>query len=82
MRLLAIVIFAMVALIGCGSDSQTEAIDSAKPGSDRDERGCIGSAGYQWCERTDQCERPWELAEKEGFEKSQEQFNSYCSSES
>jgi len=49
------------------------------PGSDRDEHGCIGSAGYQWCERSNQCERPWELAEKEGFENTPEQFDAFCS---
>jgi hypothetical protein len=30
-------------------------------GGDRDAQGCIGSAGYQWCEKLQQCARPWEL---------------------
>lgn len=30
-------------------------------GGDRDEQGCIGSAGYQWCEKKQQCVRAWEL---------------------
>ena len=30
-------------------------------GGDRDAQGCIGSAGYQWCEKLQQCTRPWEL---------------------
>ena len=30
------------------------------PGSDRDEHGCIGSAGYEWCEPKEKCIRPWE----------------------
>ena len=30
-------------------------------GADRDAQGCIGSAGYQWCEKLQQCARPWEL---------------------
>jgi hypothetical protein len=29
-------------------------------GSDRDEHGCIGSAGYSWCELKQKCIRPWE----------------------
>ncbi|MBN1385500.1 hypothetical protein JW968_00815 [Candidatus Woesearchaeota archaeon] len=29
-------------------------------GGDRDEHGCIGSAGYSWCERLDKCVRIWE----------------------
>lgn len=48
------------------------------PGSDRDEHGCIPSAGYTWCPRTNQCERPWELAEAEGFENTAEAFDAYC----
>lgn len=48
------------------------------PGSDRDIHGCIGSAGYSWCERTKQCERPWELAASRGFENSAEAYQSFC----
>jgi hypothetical protein len=29
-------------------------------GSDRDAHGCIGSAGYTWCEAKNKCIRPWE----------------------
>jgi len=29
-------------------------------GSDRDEHGCIGSAGYLWCQVKQKCLRPWE----------------------
>lgn len=29
-------------------------------GGDRDEHGCIGSAGYSWCEPKQKCIRPWE----------------------
>ena len=47
-------------------------------GADKDAHGCIGSAGYKWCAKTKQCERPWELAKKEKFEKSAEAFNSFC----
>ena len=47
-------------------------------GADRDLHGCIGSAGYSWCEKTAQCERPWELAHKENFELSAEHFSQFC----
>merc|ERR1719445_1918188 len=30
-------------------------------GGDRDEGGCIPSAGYQYCEKLDGCHRSWEL---------------------
>lgn len=49
------------------------------PGSDRDEHGCIGSAGYQWCARENACVRSFELAPERGFENSQEAFAAYCS---
>ena len=29
-------------------------------GGDRDSHGCIGSAGYLWCEAKASCVRPWE----------------------
>ncbi len=29
-------------------------------GNDRDEHGCIGSAGYVWCEIKQKCLRTWE----------------------
>ena len=29
-------------------------------GGDKDEHGCIGSAGYQWCPSTEKCQRMWE----------------------
>lgn len=29
-------------------------------GNDKDEHGCIGSAGYSWCEAKQKCIRPWE----------------------
>ncbi len=48
------------------------------PGSDRDAHGCIGSAGYSWCEHTNKCERPWELANTEEFENTAKAFSVYC----
>lgn len=50
----------------------------APVGGDRDAHGCVGSAGYLWCAHTSQCERPWELAKKEGFTSSEEAFAKFC----
>ena len=50
------------------------------PGSDRDAHGCIPSAGYSWCEKTARCERPWELAEAQGFALSQANVEAFCAS--
>ncbi len=47
-------------------------------GSDRDAHGCIGSAGYHWCERIDKCVRPWELAKEVGFNKDEKAFEKFC----
>ena len=47
-------------------------------GSKSDAHGCIGSAGYSWCEKTQNCERPWELAEKHGFANTAEAYNDFC----
>merc|ERR1719233_2709592 len=30
-------------------------------GGQRDENGCLGSAGYTWCEKQENCVRPWML---------------------
>jgi uncharacterized lipoprotein YbaY len=48
------------------------------PGADRDDHGCIGSAGYSWCAREAQCVRPWELAKEKGFASSEEAFRAFC----
>lgn len=45
--------------------SEVTASPSAKDqklGGDRDEHGCIGSAGYTWCEAKNKCLRNWEEA--------------------
>ncbi|MCD9029978.1 hypothetical protein LDO26_17445 [Luteimonas sp. BDR2-5] len=54
------------------------AADLPLVGGDVDEHGCRGSAGYAWCAHTAQCERPWELAGREGFENSEAGFAAYC----
>ena len=51
-------------------------------GNDRDVHGCIGSAGYQWCENLGECVRPWELKIGEmNAEVSEEDFATYCKSD-
>jgi len=70
-------------LIGCSTDkpaeTQTDTQDDPHiVGADRDLHGCIRSAGYSWCARTEQCERPWELAAKHGFENTAEAFATFC----
>ncbi len=48
--------------------SEIEPMPAATPpseqrvGGDRDEHGCIGSAGYSWCEAKNKCLRIWEEA--------------------
>jgi putative lipoprotein len=49
------------------------------PGADRDEHGCIRSAGYSWCAREAKCVRPWELAKEKGFTSTEEAFRAFCS---
>ncbi|KAJ3268258.1 hypothetical protein HDV01_003232 [Terramyces sp. JEL0728] len=39
----------------------TLAAASPVVGGDKDAHGCIRSAGYTWCESTQQCQRPWEV---------------------
>jgi len=52
---------------------------ASTPGSDRDEHGCIRSAGYSWCAIEGKCVRPWELAKEKGFASTEEAFRAYCS---
>ena len=66
-----------VAIAGC-SIEESSTVDAPAVGADRDENGCIASAGYQWCAATKQCERPWELAESTGIENTGEAFKKYC----
>nr|WP_057926445.1 hypothetical protein [Burkholderia ambifaria] len=59
-------------------DTQTAQAAPPVVGGDRDTHGCIGSAGYTWCEQTQQCERPWELAKQKGFANSAQAFEQFC----
>ncbi|QVN22789.1 hypothetical protein [Burkholderia pyrrocinia] len=71
------------ALSACAAQSSAPADSSApaappRVGGDRDAHGCIGSAGYAWCEQTQQCERPWELAKQKGFANSAQAYEQFC----
>ena len=43
-----------------GTPAETAAAAQQMPGSDRDEHGCIGSAGYQWSQVQKKCIRIFE----------------------
>jgi hypothetical protein len=45
---------------GSENDSNNGQGDNMMVGNDRDEHGCIGSAGYTWCESKGKCLRSWE----------------------
>lgn len=71
----------MFPLAACAADGPlvlTPVRAGGAVGGDSDAKGCIASAGYSWCARTNQCERPWELASSAGFPNSAEGFSKYC----
>ena len=76
MKLFSLIALLTLSLAAC-SGGDTGA-GSGAVGGDKDEHGCIASAGYSWCAATQQCERPWELAEKEGFENTEAGFGEFC----
>jgi len=81
--IIGVMSLAALSLTGCDATKQSPAAavqqkSTAKAGADRDSHGCIPSAGYRWCAKTRKCERPWELAKKEGFAKTEEAFNDFC----
>ncbi|MCJ8350115.1 hypothetical protein [Moritella sp.] len=53
-------------------------LESKPIGGDRDEYGCLPSAGYLWCERTQRCERSWELADAVGILHTEAEVKTYC----
>lgn len=66
-------------LVACGNMNIDK--ENIMVGTDRDEQSCIGSAGYSWCEYTKSCERPWELAKREGVANTTEGFEEFCMKE-
>lgn len=88
---LRLLVLAALLLAGCRETppvpapppAAAPAVEPAPPppvlvGADRDAHGCITSAGYAWCARSDRCERPWELAAQKGVENSAEAFAAWC----
>ncbi|HKT98580.1 MAG TPA: hypothetical protein VJS30_18950 [Paraburkholderia sp.] len=78
-NLLCVCLAAATTLLAACAAS-TSGTPAAAVGADRDAHGCIGSAGYAWCEHTGRCERPWELAKQKGFTPTEEHFEHYCAS--
>ena len=77
----SILILALVTLSACANSQPTaEQQTPIIVGGDLDAHGCIGSAGYVWCEREKTCVRSWELAQQKGFELNEANFRKYCSS--
>lgn len=75
----------MLALASCAHPEPPPAPPVGQPaaaipavGSDRDAHGCIGSAGYQWCQRSGRCERPWELAQAQGVANTADAIEAWC----
>jgi len=52
--IIIIAILSILILSSCTSDKDLIV------GGDKDKYGCIGSAGYQWCPSTENCQRMWE----------------------
>lgn len=52
MYLILVMLSVSLLMVGCGNQQLV--------GNDTDEHGCIGSAGYSWCEAKQKCIRPWE----------------------
>ena len=86
MRPITGLVLLTAALLGTGaawaSDVPTAAGKQTQAvGADRDEHGCITSAGYRWCATLHECVRPWELTKEKGLEPTPEAFENYCRDE-
>lgn len=64
MKKLLVLLAVALSLSACSLNRpETELRSPVQPnvvGGDRDEHGCIGSAGYSWCEEQQKCLRIWE----------------------
>ena len=56
----AILVLPVTAIDITGEGVNVSATGAPVVGSDKDEHGCIGSAGYTWCEAKQKCLREWE----------------------
>jgi hypothetical protein len=81
-RYFVLTAIAFGALSGCGRSPRADQPSPLPVGADRDQHGCIASAGYAWCAREASCVRPFELAQDKGLEDNAEAFAKYCASTS
>lgn len=56
----AFLVLPVAAIDISGQGVNVTAAETPLVGGDKDEHGCIGSAGYTWCEPKQQCLREWE----------------------
>ena len=77
---IALTIFSGFTLSACSGTTAPVTVPAERVGADRDAHGCIGSAGYSWCERELACVRPWELAQEKNLQNTPEAFKAYCTS--
>lgn len=84
MNRLLILLMVLTALMSCTVGDPKDPdfdLDTSMTGTDQDMHGCIASAGFLWCAKTGECERPNELAKAQSFENNEEAFNQYCAVE-
>ncbi|WP_130413568.1 hypothetical protein [Fluviicoccus keumensis] len=77
---IALTLLSGFALSACSGPAVPVIAPIERVGADRDAHGCIGSAGYSWCERESACVRPWELAQEMSLPNTPEAFSNYCAS--
>jgi hypothetical protein len=66
-------------ILACGACAdQPPPLDPPLPGSNYDAHGCVPADGYTWCQRTQRCERPWRLAQREWFDMNKQAYEGYC----
>jgi putative hemolysin len=65
-KILFLTLFLALIISGCAVNNKANSLDNNSQnktplvGNDKDEHGCIGSAGYSWCELKQKCLRTWE----------------------
>jgi phenylpyruvate tautomerase PptA (4-oxalocrotonate tautomerase family) len=61
MKKIFTIIVVVIVIVGTGYFAfYTPRANNNIVGGDKDEHGCIGSAGYSWCEAKQKCLRVWE----------------------
>ena len=58
--LLGMLLVVSIVISGCDQADTSPETSSVLLGGDKDVHGCIGSAGYSWCEAKQKCLRIWE----------------------